>query len=237
MDAAAYLARIGYTGPLAPDRATLFALHRAHMYAVPFENLDIHLGRTLGLDLEATFAKIVGRRRGGWCYELNGLFGWLLRELGYEVELHGAQVLLSGTPYESELIHLTLLVDCEGAWLCDVGFGDSPLEPALLDSLDDGVLYHNGRPAYRYGTQVRDYGEFQEMCTWLQTDPDSFFVRERTCSLATPDGRVTLNDLRLIETANGERSERELGSEQEWRQLLRDRFGVELPSAQPDPQE
>ena len=71
---------------------------------------------------------------------------------------------------------------------------------------------------------------------WLQTAPDSFCVRERICSMATADGRVTLNDLRLIETVDGERSERELGSEEEWRQLLRERFGVELPAAQPDPQ-
>jgi N-hydroxyarylamine O-acetyltransferase len=229
LDAAAYLARIGHTGPVAPDRATLFALHRAHMRTVPFENLDIHLGRTLGLDLEATFAKVVGRRRGGWCYELNGLFAWLLSELGFAVELHGAQVLLSDQPSESELIHLTLRVDCEGtAWLCDVGFGDSPLEPTPLDSLDHGVLHHNGRTAYRYGTQVREYGEFQQMCTYLQTSPDSFFVRERICSLATPDGRITLNDLRLIETVDRIRSERALGSEDEWQSVLRDRFGVAL---------
>ena len=74
----AYLARIGLRGPCEPTLETLVALHRAHMLSVPFENLDIHLGRPLVLDPAANFEKIVTRRRGGWCYEQNGLFGWVL---------------------------------------------------------------------------------------------------------------------------------------------------------------
>src|SRR4051794_33731222 len=81
----AYLEGIRYAGPRAPSAETLRALHRAHLYAVPFENLDIGRGRRLSLALPDLFDKIVTRRRGGFCYELNGLFGWLLESLGYRV--------------------------------------------------------------------------------------------------------------------------------------------------------
>src|SRR5205085_8232372 len=88
----AYLDRIGYDGPTEPGLITLTGLQRAHMLSVPFENLDVHLGRRLVLDPAANFEKIVGRRRGGWCFELNGLFGWLLEQLGFDVTLLGSRV-------------------------------------------------------------------------------------------------------------------------------------------------
>ena len=87
-----YLQRIHYTGPLAPTEATLRQLHRAHLLAIPYENLDIHLGRRLTLEIEHVYTKIVDRGRGGWCYEMNGLFAWALRELGFDVTLLGSSV-------------------------------------------------------------------------------------------------------------------------------------------------
>src|SRR4051794_25362765 len=90
-DAAAYLDRIRHTGSRAPTIEALRALHRAHLHAVPFENLDIHLGRPIRLDPGAFFRKIVGERRGGFCYELNGLFAELLAALGFEVSLLSAR--------------------------------------------------------------------------------------------------------------------------------------------------
>ena len=92
MNVGAYLDRIGYAGAAEPTHAVLAALQRAHMLTVPFENLDIALGRRLVLDRRANYAKIVERRRGGWCFELNGLFGWLLEQLGYRVTLLGSRV-------------------------------------------------------------------------------------------------------------------------------------------------
>ena len=85
MEIDAYLGRIGYSGPRTPTAETLRQLHRAHMFAVPFENLDIPLGNPIALSLPAFYAKIVERRRGGFCYELNGLFGWLLEQLGFRI--------------------------------------------------------------------------------------------------------------------------------------------------------
>jgi N-hydroxyarylamine O-acetyltransferase len=92
MDVPAYLSRIGDTGSREPTAATLRRLHRAHMLAVPFENLDTHAGKPIVLDDEALFAKIVGRHRGGFCYELNGLFAALLHRLGFRVAMLSAGV-------------------------------------------------------------------------------------------------------------------------------------------------
>src|SRR5215216_6410072 len=110
MDIPAYLDRINYHGAIDPTAAALRELHRAHLLAVPFENLDIHLGRPIVLEQQALFAKIVTRRRGGFCYELNGLFALLLRDLGFDVTLLAAGVARADGSFGPEFDHLTLLV-------------------------------------------------------------------------------------------------------------------------------
>src|SRR5258706_8881452 len=110
MDITAYLNRIAHRGPIEPTGETLRALHLAHLLAVPFENLDIGLGRPIVLDQAALFDKIVVRRRGGFCYELNGLFAALLRALGFEVTMLSAGVGRAGGGFGPEFDHLTLLV-------------------------------------------------------------------------------------------------------------------------------
>src|SRR5215210_4041066 len=92
VDTKAYLRRIGYSGPLDPCAETLRGLHRAHMLSVPFENLDIHLERVIVLDEDKLLSKVVGQRRGGFCYELNGAFAALLRALGFDVTMLAAGV-------------------------------------------------------------------------------------------------------------------------------------------------
>src|SRR5580693_4132225 len=134
MNVPAYLARISYNGSLEPTAETLSRLHLAHLYAVPFENLDIHLGRKITCDESRFFHKIVGLRRGGFCYELNGAFASLLRELGFRVTLLSARVAHPDGSYGPEFDHLTLCVDLEEPWLADVGFGDCFLEPLRLES-------------------------------------------------------------------------------------------------------
>src|SRR5262245_27861823 len=124
----AYLGRIGYTGSRAPTLEVLRALHRAHLYAVPFENLDIHAGRRIVLDQDALFQKVVTHRRGGFCYELNGLFAALLRKLGFDVTLLSGRVHNDGG-FGPEYDHMTLLVKLDGRWLADVGFGSSFHDP------------------------------------------------------------------------------------------------------------
>src|SRR5690242_18326109 len=114
-DVSAYLARIGYDGPTGPDIETLRGLHLAHLLAVPFENLDIHIPRNITLKTELLFGKIVGERRGGFCYELNGLFADLLATLGFDVSMMAARV-WNGRDYGVELAHMTLMVRLDELW-------------------------------------------------------------------------------------------------------------------------
>src|SRR5688572_12691144 len=133
MDVDRYLRRIGYQGPRTPTLETLKALHRAHLLSVPFENLDIHFGTRIALDGEKLADKILTRSRGGFCYELNGLFGELLRSLGFRVDLLSARVADAEGSFGPEFDHLTLLVHLDSPWLADVGFGDSFRLPMRLE--------------------------------------------------------------------------------------------------------
>ena len=247
IDIAAYSARIGVRGPLPATFATLRRLHRAHLLAVPFENLDIHLGRPIVLEEERLFEKIVTRGRGGFCYEQNGLFAAVLRTLGFEVDLLEARVAAKtwgqGRPWD----HLVLLVTLEQRWLVDVGFGESFREPLLMDEAGaqerpegawrvehdgcEGVLSSRSAAGdwqieHRFRLKPRQLQDFTPGCEYHQSSPDSHFTQQRVCSLATPTGRVTLGDRRLIVTENGERQEQDLEDEAEYRRLLLERFGI-----------
>ena len=134
LDVPAYLARIRYTGPTTPTYETLRALHYAHLLAVPFENLDIALGRKIVLDEDAILRKIIHQRRGGFCYELNGAFAALLKALGFQTTLLSARVARDTGGESPEFDHLALRVDLEQPWLVDVGFGESFLEPLRLET-------------------------------------------------------------------------------------------------------
>src|ERR1043166_851204 len=144
MDVARYLARIGYEGEVAPTAEVLRALHRRHLLSVPFENLDIHRKRAIAIDDDAFFRKVVDERRGGFCYELNGAFGNLLRAIGFDVAnvsaRPGSAAIQSCGP---EFDHLALIVPIDGErWLADVGFGDSFLEPLRVDERGDQDGFH-----------------------------------------------------------------------------------------------
>src|SRR6185436_15535855 len=132
---------------------TLRALQLAHMQAVPFENLSIHAGEPIVLDDAALFTKIVERRRGGFCYEVNGLFAALLRALGFRVTMLSAEVARADGGFSQPFDHLTLMVELDERWLVDVGFGDCFSAPLPLDEPGERV---EGNRAYRI---VRD-GEF-----------------------------------------------------------------------------
>src|SRR6202158_5732396 len=129
MDVQAYLRRIDYQGSLSPGIDLLRSLHRAHLFTVPFENRDIHLGREIVCDESRILRKIVNEKRGGFCYELNGAFAALLRALGFRVPLLSCRVARQDGSYGPEFDHLTLRVDIDEPWLADVGFGECFLEP------------------------------------------------------------------------------------------------------------
>jgi N-hydroxyarylamine O-acetyltransferase len=250
MNVEKYLDRIGYAGRRDVSAETLRALHQAHMLAVPFENLDNHLGRKIVLEEEKVVHKIVDRRRGGICYELNGAFCGLLRAMGFEVSMLSAGVARDEGGFDPPYDHMALLVRLEERWLADVGFGDSFREPLLLDDRNeqlqraeayrlvdaDGYVIVERRkldewkPEYRFTLEPHEYSDFADMCHYHQTSPESIFTRRRACTRATEDGRITVSEMRVIITAHGERQERELANHAEWQSALREYFGVELES-------
>jgi N-hydroxyarylamine O-acetyltransferase len=244
-----YLDRIGASQPAEPTLDALAELALAHLYSVPFENLDIASGRRLSIELEAIYDKVVTRRRGGFCYEVNGLFAWLLRELGYDVTLLAAEVPdpPDGGPRHPRA-HLVLLVDLDGPWLVDVGWGEAYRRPFalragnehtdpflgsyLLEESDgrwqvrEGRNGADSRVAYRFELTPRELGDFAEACRWQETE-SPFFTRHRFCTIATPGGRTTLMDDRLIVSASGERTLRTV-DETDVPRLLAELFGVVL---------
>ncbi|MGH9905819.1 MAG: arylamine N-acetyltransferase family protein [Pyrinomonadaceae bacterium] len=250
MDIEAYLKRINYHGSRAASAETLRDLQVAHLRSVPFENLSIHAGQPIVLDDNTLFEKIVTLRRGGFCYELNGLFAALLRALGFDVLMLSAGVAGPEGEWGPDFDHMALLVTLDERWLADVGFGDSFLEPLLLEEereqvqgaltykiVDDGshlVLMRRQSAGdwehqYRFTLQPYDYADYADMCLYHQTSSESHFTRKRVCTLATPEGRITLSDLRLISSVDGGgRQERALASEDEFNTLLRQHFGIQM---------
>lgn len=253
MDIRAYLDRIGYDRPVRLDVETLFGLQRTHLLTVPFENLDIHLGNPIQLNEQSLWDKIIIRKRGGFCYELNGMFAWLLKQIGFEVTYLNARVYNQAGKRGREFDHLTLLVripNDETNWLADVGFGDSFFEPLLfgyngeqtqgsrayrLEPVEDGIDLlrwdHDGGwgRQYFFDLQERAFpADYEASCKYHQTSPKSSFTREKVVSLATPDGRVTLDSKNLTITTNGKRIKRQLSGETEFQKLLKYYFGIEL---------
>ncbi len=243
---AAYLQRIAVPQPVAPDADGLRRLHRAHQLAVPFENLSIHLPESVSLEEEDLVAKIVGRRRGGFCYELNGLFGLLLGALGADVTRLAARVYGDdrlGPPFD----HLTLAVrlpDGSGPWLADVGFGSHSVYPLLMKSrneqadpagtfrladADDGDVdvYKDGQRQYRIETRPRSLADFVPTCWWQATSPASHFTQGTICSRLTEDGRMSLSGSTLIRTSGTARTEEQL-DEDAVLAAYREHFGIAL---------
>ena len=252
MDVSAYLKRLNYRGSTQPTVETLRALHRAHLLAVPFENLDIHLGRPIVLDEGALFDKIISSRRGGYCYELNGLFAWLLRQLGYRVTMFGA---VTNTTYRGgglDLDHLVLLVELGERWIADVGFGDAYRLPLRLDERgeqhgagntyridqeDDHWALRNHETgewelSYTFSLTPHQLTDFEEKNHYWQTGTESSFRRKRICSRAVAGGRISLSDDRLIITRKGQRHETPLAGEQDFVRALRKHFGIAFQGGQ-----
>ncbi len=242
----AYLHRIGVIRPAAADEAALRELHRAHLVAVPFENLSIHLAEPISLAPADLLDKIVNRRRGGFCYELNGAFALLLEALGAQVRRVAARVYGGdgpGPPFD----HLALIVtpaDGSGPWLADVGFGSHSTYPLRLASRrgqpDPGGLFRlvpaggtdldvikDGQRQYRIELRERELADFVPTCWWQQTSPDSHFTRGTICSRLTQDGRISISGRTLIHTSGGSRAERALASD-ELPAAYREHFGISL---------
>lgn len=251
MDPHRYLDRIGVSlDPETPrDLDLLQELQRAHLHTVPFETLDIARNEPIVLDLPSLYAKIIDRERGGFCYELNSLFGWLLRQLGYDVRIVEGRVRDDTEAFGPPFDHMALLVDLERRYLVDVGFGDFCRRPLPMagDSRSDASGTYRIAPAddpdhyftqeqtdsgwtpsYRFTTEERVLADFIEMCEYQQTAEESAFVGRTVCTIATSSGRVTLSDDTLIVTENDRKRSETISSQQERARVLDERFGISL---------
>ena len=250
MDIQSYLRRINYQGPLRPSIDVLRRLHRQHLLTVPFENLDIHRGRPIVLDEQAFYDKIIHARRGGYCYELNGCFAWLLKSLGFKVSMVSARVARKSGEFSPEFDHMTLLVRLRERWLADVGFGDLFSEPLRLSmpdpQQDDGGQYwitkkkvawllsrwdektSSWQSQYAFGLRPRKLANFTARNRYQQTSPNSHFTQNRLISKLTPTGRVTLTDTEFVVTDGRKRVEHKITSSREFDKLLVDVFKVKL---------
>jgi N-hydroxyarylamine O-acetyltransferase len=251
MELSAYFDRIGYSGPVAPDLATLKAVMRAHIAAVPFENLDVQLGNPVTTALPAIYAKLVERRRGGWCYENNGLFGWALGEMGFGVRRISAGVMRVARGDAALGNHLALIVTIDGEeWLTDVGFGGtlaapiplaggSHVQPPFAVGLVEGDGYW--RFEERFGGEdpfsfdflagPADEALLARQCDALQSEPESIFVQNLVVQQRQGDRHLTLRGRVLMERGPEGESKRTLESADELVAVLRHRFGIDLPEA------
>lgn len=251
MNTQRYLLRIGVKNQDAPSRTNLTHLMQQHLQTVPFENLDIHRKRPIELETESLYHKIVNRNRGGFCYELNGLFAELLKELGYTVHMISARVYNQRCGvYGPEFDHLALIVSIDGnRYLADVGFGNTFRSPLQLpqDEITDISGRHrlilkynagdtfilqqwkedNWVPEYRFELTYRELAEFEPMCLYHQTSPDSHFTQRMMCTLATENGRITLSDNSLIVTVEGKKKRHQV-SEYEKPEILQKYFAVHV---------
>lgn len=241
----AYLRRIGYGGPLDPSLRTLRALHRAHLLAVPYENLDIQCGLPVGLDTDAIYEKIVGRRRGGWCYEMNGLFAWALRELGFSFSLLGGAANREERGADAELSHLAVLVHLDKTYLADVGFGNGFLVPIPLaegahsdgrfsfglERLEDGWWRLRNRAesgdSFDFRETPYELPAFAEKSAFLQSAPGSYFVQNLVCHRFTEEGVVTLRGAVLTTVTPAEIREEIVQSRDALAQVLQTHFDLQ----------
>jgi N-hydroxyarylamine O-acetyltransferase len=249
-DLDAYLARIGYAGDLAPTRDVLAALHLAHASHIPFENLDILLGRPIRLDLEGVQAKLVRGRRGGYCFEQNTLFAAALEGLGFRVTPLAARVRYGATRL-SPRTHMLLKVDLEeGPWLADVGFGgEGLLGPIPLASgrvvrqfarsyrvVVDGGLWvlqclraGSWMDFYAFTTEPQYAVDFEVANHFTSTHPSSHFLRTPTAQLPTPEARHILRGPELTIERGEEVRRRTIEDDEELLSVLSETFGLDFP--------
>jgi N-hydroxyarylamine O-acetyltransferase len=249
MNCEKYLKRIGISQiKVIANLENLKLLQMQHLLNVPFENLDINWKRAILLSFDSFHKKIVEEKRGGFCYELNGLFYKLLIELGFESKIFSARVYQRDGHYGAEFDHLAILTKInDEEFLVDVGFGDFTVEPIkfvldieqtdkngifLIRKFDNDYLEVVKKAGdiweseYIFKNISRDLSEFTEMCNFHQTSPKSHFTQGKICSILTAKGRITLTDKKFIETNSGKRTEFAVNSEEHFSQILLNEFSL-----------
>jgi N-hydroxyarylamine O-acetyltransferase len=246
----AYLARIGDSGPLAPTSEVLDRIHQAHATTIPFENLDILLGRPIRIDLESLQAKLVRGRRGGYCFEQNTLFAAALEHIGFRVTTLAARVRFGSTGPRPRT-HMLLKVDLDdGPRLADVGFGGEgllrpiPMEPGresrqfhcIYRVVEEGpaLVVQSLRPEgwfdlYAFTMEPNHPVDYEVSNHYTSTYPTSIFRRELIVQRPTPEARYGLRGRELTIRRGDETTAREIGDDEELLHLLSATFGLDFP--------
>ncbi|MCB0727061.1 MAG: arylamine N-acetyltransferase [Ignavibacteriae bacterium] len=233
-----------YDKPVKADINSLTELHKNHLLNIPFENLSIHSDQKIILDKDSLSNKILNSNRGGYCYELNGMFYYLLKIIGFKVKMISARVSNGKGGWGKEFDHLALIVTFSKGeeFLVDVGFGDNFIEPIRFE-LDTVQKDPNGcfiikkyneeyfelmrssdgnefKGEYIFTLKERQWKEFEEMNLYHQTSPDSHFTRNKICSIATEKGRITLSKSKLTITENGVKNEIKINDNKDFKEKL-----------------
>ncbi len=246
MDVKAYLKRISVEKQSEATLDYLTLLQKHHMEIIPFENLDVIRKVEIKLNFERFFEKVIRNHRGGFCYELNGLFFRLLTELGFQSHLISCTV-KKPSGWAKPNTHAAIIVTLGEPYLVDVGFGDSVRQPVPLtgeertdvsgtyriikneDDFFDLQRLENEewRILYRFSDTAKQLEDFSEGCLYNQTSPDSTFTHGDIVTIATEFGRITLSDLTVTVTKNGEKEKSEL-TEEEKDKFIEQYFRIKL---------
>ena len=243
-----YIERIASSKPQIDDPSKhLRELHYQHLVTVPFEDLSIHHNQPIDLDVNKLYQKVIVNKRGGFCYELNSLFYHLLTHLGYETTIISARIFDEEGKPGPEYDHMALLVHFDEPWLCDVGFGDLFLSPIRVQC---GEVQFDGRKwfkverngdeyvlleskdqkrfekKYLFTLKPKKIPEFYEQCLWKQEHPNSYFVKNKICTIPTSDGRKTLFNTKYIVKSGGLRTQVSIQTPQQEKDILWREFGI-----------
>jgi N-hydroxyarylamine O-acetyltransferase len=248
MNIDAYLQRLEIRHRGNVDHAFLSHLQKQHMLCIPFENLDIMQRKRIVLHFNNFFNKIVEQHRGGFCYELNGLFYWLLQELGFAAYMISGRVANAAGTFGPEYDHMALIVRLDKEYIVDVGFGDSVRSPLPLSGeviedvsgayriqpnplVQNGFLFQKKIDGqwiceYQFTTTIRDLSEFEIMCNYQQTSSESHFTQKLLCTISTPTGRITLSGDTLTMTEVTNKTKLTISSADEHQQIMSYYFGI-----------
>jgi N-hydroxyarylamine O-acetyltransferase len=250
VDLDAYFRRIGWTRAVTPRYEILAGLLRAHTARIPFENLDVLLGRPIRLDLDGLQAKLIAAGRGGYCFEHATLFGAVLEAIGFQVVRHAARVVIFETIATAPRTHMFLTVEVDGGrFVVDPGFGPfaAPFPIRLVEGesgLSHHLTYEDGfwtlhvvrdgeaGPAWVSTLEKEKPIDFEVANHYIATHPQSSFTKLTLLSAATPSGRVNIMNRDMTIIGGGALTKREIGSRGELRALLRDYFGFDLPEVE-----
>lgn len=245
----AYLARLGLARPAQADAAALGEIHRAHALGFTWEAIDCFMGWPVSIDPQATWAKLVAGRRGGWCYELNGLLGAALAALGFSVTRLCGGVRREDIGDDMVGNHLTLRVDfADGPWLAEVGLGDALVDPiplrlgpvsqrgypfAIEQADGDWLRFRNhpfaGGPSFDFRPDYADEGRLAGVHDWLRTTEQSPFVNNLVVQRHFPDRiESVINRTRRTVTPAG-KTEQPISGADELAALLEDVFAIDVP--------